>query len=394
MKRRDFIKVAGALAGAGLLSPEASEAKGAQANIKKKNMLGRTGLEMSDISFGGGALKSPMLVAQAVKHGINYFDTAPDYGASETNLGKYLKKAKGRDKLIIASKFCDKEFYPGHLDEDEPVDRYIEVVEGSLKRLHTDYLDIVFVHAMGEYFSGYEERLFSENMFTAFERLKKAGKVRFLAVSSHGPKRMEELMLKAVKSERYDVIMPAFNFFKFPKVPEVIKEAHKRNIGVVAMKTLAGAKDINLDSGDEKFAHAAFKWTLKHKEVAGLIVTIRNLSELFNYIEASGQPYTKKSDKTLKRYRLAYTKEYCRTGCGECLDTCPHDLDIPGIFRQWMYFDDYGDEKRAMENYSQMKQANVCSGCSDKTCNNSCPHELPVSALLENAHEGLSFLPG
>ena len=159
MKRRDFIKTTGIGAVAGLggigFTDNTAEAK-RPISIKKYGTLGRTGLKISDISFGGGALNSPTLMAKAVDMGVNYFDTAPDYGASEKNIGKYLRKSGGRDKIYIASKFCDKEMYPGHLDTDAKESEYIEVVEDSLKRMNTDYMDIVFVHAMGEDSRDYE----------------------------------------------------------------------------------------------------------------------------------------------------------------------------------------------------------------------------------------------
>lgn len=359
--------------------------------IQKKNRLGRTGLEISDISFGGGKLNSPIVMAKAVDLGVNYFDTAPDYGSSEGNIGKYLMRAKGRDKIFIASKFCDRGLYPTHLAWDAPEEAYVKAVEASLKKMKTDYLDVVFVHAMGENHLEHEKRLLSQNMLNAFAKLKKSGKARFLAVSSHGPERMEDLLTIAINSGHYDIIMPAFNFLTFPKIPEVLKLAAKNDIGVVAMKTLAGAKDINLDPGDEPFAHAAFAWTLKHKEVAGLVVSIRNLSDLYDYVKASGKPYTKKSGGTLEKYRIAHGGDYCRTGCGDCVGACPEGVDVAGVLRQRMYFADYGHEKQAMKTYDKMKKADCCADCSDSSCEKACSHNLPVSAMLKDAHKILSF---
>ncbi len=395
MKRRDFIKTTsiGAVAGLGGIRIASQEANASEpVSIKKYGTLGRTGLKISDISFGGGALNSPTLMAKAVEMGVNYFDTAPDYGPSEKTIGKYLKKSGGRDKVHIATKFCDKEFYPGHLDADAPESRYIEVVEESLGRMNTDYVDLVFVHAMGEESREYESRLLSENMLNAFAKLKKAGKARFLAVSSHGPVRMEELMMKAVKSGHYDVIMPAHNFMKFPKAPDVIEEAGKRNIGVVAMKTLAGAKEMKLDTKGDDFAHAAFKWVLQNPNIAGLVVTIKNFQSLSHYVKASGKTFTKESQYTLDQYKTAYSTEYCRTGCGDCLGACPEGLNIAGVLRQQMYFTDYHEEKKAMTGYARMSpNADVCASCSSAPCESACGYNLPVKALLTRAKESLTF---
>ncbi|VAX20374.1 hypothetical protein MNBD_NITROSPINAE02-1019, partial [hydrothermal vent metagenome] len=269
MKRRDFLITtgAGAMAGLGAIggSPEASADP---PKIQKYGTLGRTGLKISDISFGCGASPSPSLLARAVDMGINYFDTAPDYSGSEFNIGRFIKQRGKRDDLILATKFCQQGSYPGHLDKSADKADYIKMVDKSLERLNTDYIDVIFVHAMGEEGAEYEDRLFDEDMLSAFEQLKKDGKARFLAVSSHGPVRMEELMMKAVKSGHYDIIMPAHNFMKFPNVPAVVAEAGKRNIGVIAMKTMAGAKDIDLEPAKgEPFAHAAFGFVLRSPHV-------------------------------------------------------------------------------------------------------------------------------
>jgi hypothetical protein len=394
MNRRDFLLASG-VAAVGLgtsINQATAGAEETTPRIKKYNPLGKTGIKISDISFGAGKLNTPSLVARAVDMGVNYFDTAPDYGQSEANIGKYVKESGNRDKMVIASKFCKRVGYPGHLDADAPESEYIETVEDSLKLLNTDYLDVVFVHAMGESGVKFEERLLSHNMLNAYEKLKKAGKARFLAVSSHGPNRLEELLSKAVKSGHYDIIMAAFNFMKFPGIPGLLKEAAQNNVGVIAMKTLAGSKDMNLDPGAELFSNAAFKWVLKYAEVAGLVVTISSAQDLAEYVRASGEPFTKKSQTTLDRYMAAYTKEYCRTGCGDCVGVCPAGVDIPGVLRQWMYFADYHDEKRALLAYATMNpKADSCGSCDAAPCQSECPYGLPVANLLSRAHEGLSF---
>ncbi|MDH5679123.1 MAG: aldo/keto reductase [Nitrospinota bacterium] len=395
MKRREFIKSAAVVAtasGLGLASEARNASAAGPSSIQTYRPLGKTGLKISDISFGGGKLASSSLVARAMDMGINYIDTAPDYGRSENVLGEHIKKNGRRDKLIIATKFCDYGFYGQHLPGDQPESKYIQMVEGSLERLNTDYIDVIFVHAMGEGSHGQEDRLFSENMLGAFAKLKKAGKARFLAVSSHGPNRMEELLMKAVKSGHFDIIQPAHNFMQFPKVPDVIAEAGKRGVGVVAMKTLAGAKATNIPTGGEPFEHAAFSWVLQNPNVAGLIVTIANVRTLKYYVEASGKPFTQKSQASLDQYMLAHSAEYCRTGCGECLDACPEGVDVASILRHQMYFADYGQEKRAMAAYAGMqKKADVCGDCEGAACQQACPYGVQAKRLMNLAHQDLSF---
>ncbi|MBF0553444.1 MAG: aldo/keto reductase [Nitrospirae bacterium] len=397
MKRRDFLK-AGAVAAAAsaLISPKADSyaAEEGAASVKRYTEIGKTGLKMSDISCGCGSLPSASLVLRAIDRGINYFDTAPDYGKSESYIGEAMKNIK-RDKIILVSKFCNPMPYPSHLPLGTSKDQYIAAVDGSLSRLKTDYLDFVFVHAMGEVDKDKEKelkRLLDENMLEAYQALKKAGKVRHLGVSSHGPTNMEDLLMAAVDSGHYELIMPAFNFMKFPKIPDVLKEAKKKGVGVVAMKTLAGAKDMKLDFKGADFAQSAFKWTLKHPEVNGLIVTMKSVADIDNYLPASGQEYTAADERVLKQYASVHGSFYCRTGCGLCESECANGVEIAASLRYQMYFKDYGMEKRAMTSYARLlNKAEACLTCKNTACSGACPYGLPVAQMLRETHKTLTF---
>ena len=398
MKRRDFLKAAAFLtataATPGLHAETSSDLQSAP-RVKSYRNIGKTGLKMSDISFGGGKLSAASMVLRAIDSGINYFDTAPDYGESEKTLGEAMGRLK-RDKVIITSKFCKPMPYPGHLPLGTKKKDYISSVEGSLSRMKTDYLDFVFVHAIGEMNKDLEtekKRLLDNEMLEAVIALKKAGKVRFLGTSSHGPNNMEELLMTAVKSGQFDMVQPSFNFMKFPKLPEVMKEAYKRGVGVVAMKTLAGAKETKIESKGEEFSHAAFKWVLKHPEISGLIVTMKTAADIELYLKASGAKFTAADQRVLDRYANLYGSEYCRTGCGQCEGSCSAGVEIATILRYRMYFRDYGMEKRAMESYAGLKnKAAACIDCVNPVCTGSCPFGLPLKDMLSDAHQSMSFV--
>ncbi|MCX8069041.1 MAG: aldo/keto reductase, partial [Thermodesulfovibrionales bacterium] len=118
MRRRDFLKISAALTAVSAVGPlnvQASEQKSATfPTIKAYREIGKTGLKMSDISFGAGKLPSASMLLRAIDAGINYIDTAPDYGSSEKFIGEAMPKIK-RDSIIIATKFCNHLPYPGHL---------------------------------------------------------------------------------------------------------------------------------------------------------------------------------------------------------------------------------------------------------------------------------------
>lgn len=88
MNRRDFLKVAAFTTTTAAAAPDLhAETTPDAPSVKSYRAIGKTGLKMSDISFGAGKLSAASMVLRAVDSGINYFDTAPDYGPSEKPLG-------------------------------------------------------------------------------------------------------------------------------------------------------------------------------------------------------------------------------------------------------------------------------------------------------------------
>jgi hypothetical protein len=396
MKRRDFLKTSALAAAAttGLLNPfQASAAVADKPVVKRWQTLGKTGLKMSDIAYGCSQLPSPSMMLRAIERGINYFDTAPDYGDSEKTIGEAMSKVQ-RDKIILATKFCKGFVYPDHLSHTSKKKDYIEALDGSLKRLKTDYVDIAFVHAIGEdgrNRQDEEKRLNNDELFGAVEELKKAGKMRYLAISSHGPNNPVELLTAAIKSGHYDIIMPAFNFMKNTEFDGVLTEAKNKGVGVVAMKTLAGAKEKKLDKLPRPFEPAALKWVLKHQEIAGLIITITTLTDLDLYLTASGETFSSLDQELLDQYAKQYSSVYCRTGCNQCQGGCSFAVPIATIMRYQMYFEDYGQEKRAMQAYARLTaNAQRCAQCSGG-CAGACPYGLSIQAMMNRAHESLGF---
>ncbi len=159
------------------------------------------------------------------------------------------------------------------------------------------------------------------------------------------------------------------------------------------MKTLAGAKKMDLDFKGEPFETAAFKWVLKHPEVNGLIITMKSVENLDLYLKASGAKFSSADQSALDRYARRFTAEYCRTGCGTCENSCPDGVQIATTFRHKMYFTDYGMEKKAMQSYALLTDnAGRCSSCPiNEACAGTCPYGLPIRELLIEAHETLSF---
>ena len=155
--------------------------------------LGNTGLRVSKIGYGCaglGNIYTPVTEDDAKEsirkayeeYGINYFDTAPSYGKnslSETILGRGLKEAGIRDKVIIATK-C------GDYEEDQYVQDFsysgiISRFEDQLRRLQTDYVDVLQLHDF-DYAPSMEMVL--EESIPALQQLKKEGKARYIGITS------------------------------------------------------------------------------------------------------------------------------------------------------------------------------------------------------------------
>ncbi len=418
MKRRDFIGHLGIGAGAvfstGITSCQASESDSTKQSaedvdtsqttpetqaglIKKYNTIGTTELRMSDISMGCGALDNPYVVDRALDVGINYFDTAPDYGngGSESTLGRVLADSSKRQKAIVTTKICEKGRYGVHLDAGVPESEVIAAVEGTLKRIQSDYVDFLLVHAIGEREND-KARLLDSNMLSATSKLIEQGKVRYLGVSSHGPNNFADLLITAIESGHFAMIMTAFNFMDHPRLTEVLKKAKEHDVGVVAMKTLAGAREEDLSkfqTGETSLAEAAFKWVFSHPEVNGLVVTMRNTSQVEEYASASGKRFSSIDKKVLDAYATSVWSNYCRTGCGDCQAQCPHGVAIANILRYDMYFASYGEHLKALREYRELPTAHrpyACVDC-DGPCTSGCQFDLPVRDRLLEASRHLEL---
>jgi aryl-alcohol dehydrogenase-like predicted oxidoreductase len=355
--------------------------------VQSYRLLGRTGWKMSDISFGTAHVRDPEVVRVALDRGINYLDTSPDYSDAESErvVGEGIRGR--RDKVFLASKFCTP---GGHLPSDSKVEDIVAAVEGSLKRLGTDYLDLCHIHACNEV-----DRLMAPTFHEAFDRLKEQGKVRFLGVSSHTPE-LEAVMNQAVDCGRFDVIMVAYNFNNWPDLSNIVTKAYDRGVGFVAMKTLKGAYHTVLAdfTPDERnsFSQAAFKWVQSNPKVSGLVVSISKVSQLDEYLFASGKGLEAKDVAVLQRYDDLVTRQYCRPGCGECLDACPAGLPVHDVLRYAMYYEGYGSERVAMAKYAalgQGRQATACADCA-APCQAACPFEIPIRERMSRAHRLLA----
>src|SRR5439155_23379580 len=185
-------------------------------------------------------------------------------------------------------------------------DSIMAALEASLRRLRTDYVDVYFNHAVNDV-----ARLQNQEWHEFVARAKQQGKIRFAGMSGHAG-RLIECLDHALDSGRVDVILVAYNFgqdaglyqrFKDqfsrnldlvaqqPDLPRVLAKAKAKGVGVVAMKTLMGARLNDMrpfERGGATFAQAAFRWVLSDKNVDALIVSMTGREQIDEYLGASG----------------------------------------------------------------------------------------------------------
>ena len=199
-----------------------------------KRLLGKTGERVSAVGFGGIVVmnatdeQARLAVEDAVARGVNYFDVAPSYGDAEQRLGPAL--APYRDQVFLACKTTKRD--RGGAEEE---------LTASLSRLKTDHVDLYQMHAISDVEKDVKRALAAHGAIQAFESARKAGKVRYLGFSAHTP----QAALAAMKAFDFDTIMYPVNFvchFDSSFEVEVLAEAKKRKMGIIAIKAIAKQK--------------------------------------------------------------------------------------------------------------------------------------------------------
>jgi predicted aldo/keto reductase-like oxidoreductase len=370
--------------------------------VKSYHRLGRTELKISDISFGTTRLRSGTenLVHHAMDKGINYFDSAESYarGQSEVVLGNALKDDGKRQQVYIVSKAM--------LEPDTTADEMMSRLDESLTRLQTDYVDIYMNHAVNDV-----DVVSNPEWLVFTEKAKAQGKIRFTGISGHGGY-LIDCIDYALDNDMIDVMLTAYNFGQDPKfyegltraidwvatqpeLPRAIKKAKTKDVGVVAMKTLMGARMNDMrpyEKDGSTFAQAAFKWVLSNQDVDALIITMGEQAQIDEFLGASGaQEIAAHEMDLLRRYALLNGGTQCKYACNDCAGACPYDVPIADVMRTRMYATDYQDVEFAREEYALLgNAASACLNCSGQPCQNACTHGLEIDKLCAPTHRMLA----
>lgn len=299
----------------------------------QKRLLGRTGLSVSEIAFGGVEIGIPYgigvkdrsnmlsqaeavnLLHAALDGGINFFDTARLYGESETIMGKAFHDR--REQVVIATKckhFCKTDGnIPAYTDLKKIVNASLRE---SLAALQTDYVDVFMLHQANT------PILESEDVRRLFQEFKQSGVIRATGASTYST---EETAL-AIKTKAWDVIQLPFNLMD-QRQGDVFSLAPENGVGLVIrsvlLKGLLSNKGRNLHPAlqaveshiksyaallDEEMADLptlATKFALSFKVVGSVLVGIDRIDYLQHSLACADGRYFDK-EKLTKAKKFAY----------------------------------------------------------------------------------------
>lgn len=349
-----------------------------------RRTLGKSGISVPIVGMGVGGTNSPSIIQAAYETGIRYFDTAANYqfGRNEQMLGDVLGKLGARKDTILATKI----FVPEqrrNLDEKQAIEKANVLINGSLKRLRTDYIDVLFIHDLSN-----AEGVNNPVILNAMKELKKQGKTRAIGVSSHG--NMTDVLNAAIKIGEFDVALIAFNFTMADDeaLMSAVKTAAANGIGLVAMKTQAGGG--NWPNPESRRSYnasainlAALKWVLNNSGITTTIPAFANYDQLReDFSVAVNLEYSEPERNLLKDNNIKLSLGFCRQ-CKQCLVSCPNDVDIPALMRTHMYATQYSDfhlAKTALSGIAKGRGLETCTTCPQ--CRAMCANSVKIAEKI------------
>jgi len=329
----------------------------------EKTQLGKTGLMVSRVGFGGIPIQrgseqeAVEVVTRSLDLGINFIDTATAYTTSEERIGKAI--AGRRDKLVLATK-----------SPARKPDELRKHLHQSLKRLGVDYIDLYQFHNVST-FEDLDQVLAPGGPYSVVEEAKRAGLVRHIGVTSH----QVDAAKKAISTGRFETVMFPLNFITCEPGEELLTLARCLEVGFIAMKPLDGGLIDNVT--------IAFKYLMQYPDVVPLvgIQKIWEIEEIVRVIE--GPPLMTTAERTeMQQIKDKLGKVFCRR-CDYC-QPCSADipislvLDTKSIIQKTM-----PDGIFTGPMAERLQKAADCTQCGD--CEPRCPYHLPIREMVANS---------
>jgi len=399
--RRDFFKITGA-AGIGSVVASMKNIVGAASPIKvPTRAFGKTGVNVSTLALGGtyNLMSRQLLLRQALKMGVTYWDTANSYsgGKSEKGIGKYFARyPEDRKKVFLVTK-------SGASDPDD----LTQHLQTSLARLQTSYVDMFLIHAV----SDVQDEV-NHSKIKEWARIAKAeGRIRFFGFSTH--KNMEKCLQAGARLGWIDGIMATYNYrlMKTPAMQTAADACLKAGIGLTAMKTQAtffsrfysdvGQEDQVASSLAQQFMdkgytpeQAKLKAVWDNPNIASICSAMPNLT----YLQANVAAALDKTELSLEDHRILeqYARKtacgYC-TGCARlCESAVAGNIPISDVMRYLMYYHGYGNRRQAIEKFNQLPKISRhrLAHMDYSKAESICPQKIPIARLMQSAVETFS----
>ena len=328
----------------------------------RKARLVPGGAEILRMGMGGipiqrlDAQESDRVLEKAIAAGINLFDTARGYSDSESKFGRVLPRYRGR--VLIASK----SFSRGAAD-------ILLDIDTSLRNLRSDHIDIYQCHNVASE-ADLEKVLAPDGAVAGMLKAQAQGKIGHIGLSGHKPR----ILAMALERFAFATIQVPANFMETESMRELIPSAHRRGVGVIAMKPMGGGNIretiLNFRFIFNQGIDVAIPGMDSEKQVMENVAALDDLAPL-NAEETSrlqaekerlGDRFCRRCEycmpcpqglpisflHVLRNYYFLYdlkdwalerlgglAKSYkdC-VACGECVSKCPYHLDMPVIFRE------------------------------------------------------------
>jgi hypothetical protein len=335
--RRDFMKSTLPGFGGLIFLPQIDmkqEIKVVEAKGKEKKLvyrtLGKTGIKLPVINMGVMNTDNPNLVRVALDSGMVMLDTAQTYqrGQNEGMIGDVLK-GRPRDSYVLATKArLPNNQTTGLYKEEATEEAFLKKVDVSLRNLGLDYVDIYYHHNVWK-----RESALYEPILKALEKVKKAGKARFVGITTHMNE--PEVIRAAIDSKFYDVILTSYNFQQkhYPEVRDAIARAANAGIGIVGMKAIRGG---SRQTPTMKTSAAALKWVLQDPHVHTTVPGFTTFEQMNLDLAVAENPLLTDPEKKDLEKVASVSGLDCQ-GCRQCLGQCPEHLPIPDLMRAYMY---------------------------------------------------------
>lgn len=322
--------------------------------------LGSTGLTVSEVGFGCIPIirlskdDAVTVLRHAYEHGVTFYDTANAYRDSEEKIGLAFQGM--RDKVVLASKTLQRS-----------AEGATEHLENALRMLRTDHLDLYQLHQIAQE-KDWDEVTGPQGALEALVRVREAGKVRHIGVTSHSL----EMALRLVRTGLFATVQFPFNLIEEAAKDELIGAARQAGMGFIVMKPFGGGV---IDNGV-----VAFKYLRQFSGIVPIpgFESCRQVDEILSmYQEAN--TITDEDLMVMENYREELGKRFCRR-CEYC-QPCPQGVMItsamgyPIVARRM-------SPAVAVEFCSRfMESVPLCTDCG--ACLKRCPYQLPINDILK-----------